>query len=190
VWDLYRWHIAGGLALVGVQGLLITRLLVQRRKRARAQEALTRSLRFERLVSEISTTLASVPPGEVDAQVRTALSRVYEELGFDRGSVIEFTDDPGVLRVTRSVTGPGVAPLPATLAVERYPWALARLRRARWCDSRPWIRFRPRERSTARTFSPSAPTPSSACLWRSAAPSSGAYRSRTSAPPWPTGPRR
>jgi len=128
-WDLYRWHIAGGLALVGLQALLITRLLVQRRKRGRAQAALTRSLRFERLVSDLSNTLASVPPGEVDAQVRTALYRVYEELGFDRGSLIEFTDDPRVLRVTRSVTGPGVPPLPEKLAVERYPWALARLRR-------------------------------------------------------------
>jgi len=129
VWELYRWHIAGGLALVGIQGLLITGLLVQRRKRGRAQAALTRSLRFERLVSDLSNTLASVPPGEVDAQVRTALYGVYEELGFDRGSLIEFTDDPRVLRVTRSVTGPGVPPLPEKLAVERYPWALARLRR-------------------------------------------------------------
>jgi len=124
----------------------------------------------------------------VDAQVRTALYRVYEELGFDRGSLIEFTDDPRVLRVTRSVTGPGVPPLPETLAVERYPWALARLRRGEV------VRFTaldqiPAEGAVDRAnFLAIAPTPSSASLCRSAVPSSAAYRSPTSALPRPTGP--
>ena len=66
---------------------------------------------------------------EIDAEIQRALADVYAELGFDRGSLIEFTGDPRVLRVTRSLTAAGIPPLPPTLDVDRYPWTLAALRR-------------------------------------------------------------
>lgn len=129
VWDLYGWHIAGGLTFMVVQGAMITWLLVQRRQRTRAQHDLARSLRFEQLVSEISNRLAALAPAQIDAEIEKALAVVYAELGFDRGSLIEYTDDPGIVRVSRSLTAAGIPSLPRSLDVDRYPWALAALRR-------------------------------------------------------------
>ena len=124
-WELYRWPI---LAAAGVTALLLM-LLVQWRQRMRAQKALARSLDLAQLVTEISATLAAAPAGEMDTAVRDALARVARELGFDTASLVELTDDPRVARVTRSVALSGGQPLSGVLAVDRFPWTLAALRR-------------------------------------------------------------
>jgi len=129
VWKLYRWYVVGGLAVGGVEALLIAGLLVQRRRHALTQQALALSLRFERLVAETSTTLAATPLDDVEAAVQTALSRIVEELQCDRASLFEFTDDRRLVRVGLSIAAPGVVPLPTTMQAERYPWTLGTLRR-------------------------------------------------------------
>src|SRR5207247_10073915 len=78
VWKLYRWYVVGGLAVGGVEALLIAGLLVQRPRHALTQQALALSLRFERLVAAPSTTLAATPLHAVDAAVRMARSPVVE----------------------------------------------------------------------------------------------------------------
>jgi PAS domain S-box-containing protein len=140
-WERYRWPILGGAAVAVGEAMLIVMLLVQRRQRTRAQEALARSLSFEQLVSDISTRLAAVAPSEREAEVRDALFRVAKELGFDRASLIELTDDPRHARVTRSVAVSGAQPLSGTLALDRFPWTVAALRRGhvvQW-PARSWI---------------------------------------------------
>lgn len=129
LWELYRWQIAAGVAVIAIQSALILGLLVQRRQSTAARLALARNLGFERLVSEISTTLATVAPAEIDGEIQQALLRIIQELGFDRGNLIEMTDDPRRVHVTRSMTARGVAPLPPTLEVAEFPWAFAALRR-------------------------------------------------------------
>jgi PAS domain S-box-containing protein len=111
-----------------VEGALIVMLLVQRRQRTRAQEALARSFDLARLVSEISATLAAVSPAEAQRAIRPALLRVAHALHFDRASVIELTEDPRVA-VTDSVAVPGGEPLPGTLDVDRFPWTVEALKR-------------------------------------------------------------
>ena len=86
-------------------------------------------LDLAQLVTEISATLAAAPAGEMDTAVRDALARVARELGFDTASLVELTDDPRVARVTRSVALSGGQPLSGVLAVDRFPWTLAALRR-------------------------------------------------------------
>jgi PAS domain S-box-containing protein len=51
VWELYHWHIAGAAALLLFQGLLITRLLVQKRRRERAEHELVKSEKRLRLIT-------------------------------------------------------------------------------------------------------------------------------------------
>jgi len=129
VWELYRWYVVGGLAVVGVEALLIAGLLMQRRRHALAQQALALSLRFERLVAETSTTFAATPLDDVEAAVQTALGRIVEELQCDRASLFEFTDDRQVERIGFSIDAAGVVPLPTTMQTDRYPWTLGTLRR-------------------------------------------------------------
>jgi PAS domain S-box-containing protein len=127
-WELYRWYIVGGLAVAGVEALLIAGLLAQGRRRARVQAALALSLRFERLVSEISTALAAASSEDIDAEIQTALGRIVDRLGCDRANLLEFTNAHQV-RVTRSIAAVGVAPLPTMLRADEYPWVFGMLRR-------------------------------------------------------------
>jgi PAS domain S-box-containing protein len=54
VWERYRWRIIGGIALIMLQTVLITVLLINRSTRLRTQRALNQSeKRFEGLVSNI-----------------------------------------------------------------------------------------------------------------------------------------
>jgi two-component system, LuxR family, sensor kinase FixL len=128
-WERYRWPLLGGAALAVVEAILIVILLIQRRQRTRARRALAQALSLEQLVSELSTKLAAVSPSEMEAQVQDALLRVASELGFDRASLIELTDDPRQARVTRSAAVSGGRPLSELLAVDRFPWTAAALRR-------------------------------------------------------------
>ena len=128
-WERYRWPLLGGGAIAVGEAILIAGLLIQRRQSTRARAALARSLRFELVLSEVSTTLTAVPPSEIEAKLQEALRRVAEELGFDRASLIEFTDDPSHARVTRSVAVSTIPPLPPMLELDRFPWTVAALRR-------------------------------------------------------------
>jgi PAS domain S-box-containing protein len=129
VWRRYRWPATGVVAVVLLQGLLIAGLLVQRRQRSRARRALAEGLRFERLVSETSTTLAVLSSAELEVELPGALGRVAQVLGFERASLIEMSDDPTIASVTRSVAVGDGRPLPATLSVERFPWTARAIRR-------------------------------------------------------------
>lgn len=50
-WELYRWHVAGGLVLLAVQALLIAGLLFQKRRRQRAERELVESEQRLRLIT-------------------------------------------------------------------------------------------------------------------------------------------
>jgi two-component system sensor kinase FixL len=128
-WERYRWPLLGGATLAVVEALLIVILLIQRRQRTRARHALAQALSLEQLVSELSTKLAAVSPSEMEAEVQDALLRVAGALGFDQASLIELTDDPRPARVIRSPAVSGGQPLPERLAVDRFPWTVAALRR-------------------------------------------------------------
>jgi len=87
LWQQYRWHVVSAVALFGAQGALIVTLLVQRRRRREAQEALAEGLRFETLVSEVITACATATLDQLDDRIRDGLRRVVMFLGVDRGSL-------------------------------------------------------------------------------------------------------
>ncbi len=66
LWQLYRWHITGGAGLLLFQALLIARLMVQRRRRNRAESELSKSERRLRLITDSLPALISY----VDADQR------------------------------------------------------------------------------------------------------------------------
>ena len=61
LWAQYRWHVAVAVALLAAQSALIAGLLFQRQRRRRAQSDLAERLRFEMLLSEVSTLLILRP---------------------------------------------------------------------------------------------------------------------------------
>ena len=87
LWELYRGYVVGAVGLLLVQGGLIGVLLVQRAQRRRAQRSLAERLRFETLLSDLSTGILSCPAAEVDRRVEMGLQRVVEDLGVDRAII-------------------------------------------------------------------------------------------------------
>ena len=127
-WDSYKWPVLGGVAIVTLQAALIVGLLVNRRQRRRAQQALAERLRFETLVSELSAAFVTVPAREVGGQIEKALQRIVEELGLDRAVLAEPDERPDVVEVTHSWTRDGVRALSGALPKRAYPWIGARLK--------------------------------------------------------------
>jgi PAS domain S-box-containing protein len=128
LWDAYKWSGLAGLAVVALQTALIVGLLVNRAQRHRAQRALAERLRFEMLVSELSATFITLPASEVDTQIETVLARIVEHLGLDRATLTELTGaQRGVARVTYSSARAGIAPFPAEITINAFPWIRSRL---------------------------------------------------------------
>jgi signal transduction histidine kinase len=79
-------------------------------------------LRFEGLLAELSATFVNLPASQVDAQIESALRRLGELLGIDRGGLAECLIDPPQLVITHSFHMPGVPLLPRIIVNEELPW--------------------------------------------------------------------
>jgi hypothetical protein len=128
LWERYRSYIIGAAGLVVLQSLLIGLLLVQRAQRRRAQRSLADRLRFETLLSNLSTTLSSCPTQEIDREIETGLRRIVEDLGTDRAILWSLDDRAGEARVTHAWARPGIPPIVAVIKKEQFPWLRARIR--------------------------------------------------------------
>ena len=86
-------------------------------------------LRFETMLSDLSSRFVNLEPAEVDLEIDNAQRRVCECLGLDIAAVWQLSpDEPGVLRMThlyRLLDGP---PVPDDFDARKYnPWALGRV---------------------------------------------------------------
>ena len=73
LWDLYKYYLLAGIGLVILQSLLIVVLLVHRRRLRRAEAGLTENLRFEQVLSTLSSRLWRLPT----VRSITSLSSLY-----------------------------------------------------------------------------------------------------------------
>ena len=127
-WELYRWPVLGGVAVVALQAVLIVGLLVNRRQRRRAQQALAERLRFETLVSELSAAFATMPARDVTGRIEKALEHIVDELHLDRAVLAELDERRAdVIEVTHSWTREGVGVISGPLERRAFPWLAARL---------------------------------------------------------------
>ncbi len=127
LWIRYRWYAIGVGTLALVEALLITGLLLERRGRRRAKQSLAEQLRFERLLSEQSATLSSMPSIEVGLEIEPALRRIADFFRADWGSLVQFSHDDRVARITHSWVAEGAGPAPATVSLAEIPWTVRRL---------------------------------------------------------------
>ena len=78
-------------------------------------------LAFERLLFELSSKLANLAGDEFEAEIQSALSRIWEFLGFDRSTFAEFMAD-GSLNVLCSNAVEGVDPVPPGTLLPQLKW--------------------------------------------------------------------
>jgi PAS domain S-box-containing protein len=127
LWELYRWQITGiALFIIGLT-LLSGYLLFERDRRKRAELSLVRQLRFETLISEISSEFITLPLPQIESGIRKSLFRLREFLEVDRVSIFEFVDKEASLRLRHSATGEGTATAPEVLKKAEFPWLFAHL---------------------------------------------------------------
>jgi PAS domain S-box-containing protein len=132
-WQLYRRWIVGGVAFILLQTAFIAYLLVQRRRRRRAESSLGYEVRFESLVSALSATFANVPTDRTGVEIEKGLEKLREFLDLDRVSLFESNQDDSHfgLRCTASIAG-----VPSGLksfSSDELPWFVESLRQGKNC---------------------------------------------------------
>jgi len=87
-------------------------------ERKRVELSLAERLRFEKLLSSLSTTFSHLSAGDFNREVQHALHRVVDFLGVARGSLIEFSRDGGTAHSWA---------IEEWMDVGEFPWMTARL---------------------------------------------------------------
>lgn len=84
-----------------------------------AQEEL---LKFEALLSELSTAFINMPISDVDKKIEQGLQKIVDFLGFDRSTIWQFSSVDGQMHRTHSYALPGIKQPPSVVIEEAPIW--------------------------------------------------------------------
>jgi PAS domain S-box-containing protein len=132
-WDLYKRWIVSGVAFILLQTSFIGYLLVQRRRRRRAENLLAYELRFESLLSSLSATFANVPTERTSTEIENALEKLRAFLDLDRVSLFESTEADGPFEISYSASAAATPRGPRTFSRDEFPWIVANLLQGKDC---------------------------------------------------------
>jgi signal transduction histidine kinase len=125
LWQANRGYVVSAVVLLALQTWLIIVLLANRSQRLRAQQALAGQLRFERLMSDVLASHATLPT--TDAHVDHALALIGADLDVDRIVLAEQDRKGRRIEVTHAWTRDGIQALPLSLGWRMFPWVSARV---------------------------------------------------------------
>ena len=128
LWEEHRGYVLGVAAALLLQSVLIGGLLVQWAQRRRAQQHLAERLRFETLVSNLSSRFAASAADDAEQSIQSGLRIVGEGLGVDLATVRILDDHGDGVRLAQAWTRDGVAPRPAVIHENQAPWIFGRVR--------------------------------------------------------------
>jgi signal transduction histidine kinase len=89
-------------------------------ERKRVELSLAERLRFEKLLSSLSTAFSHLAPEDFDREIQRGLRQIVEFLGVDRGNLIEFSRDGTTARSWA---------IEEWMDVGEFPWMTAKLQR-------------------------------------------------------------
>lgn len=127
VWEHYKWHITGLFSLIILQGLVISFLIINRRKRLRAEGNLAARLQFETMLAELSAKFINLPTHQVDQEIEQSLQHLGDFLGIDRGRVWQLSPDQKTFSPTHSWAAAGFERSPEVALNQKFPWLLQKL---------------------------------------------------------------
>jgi two-component system, NarL family, sensor kinase len=99
VWDQHGWQIVGVLTLCLLEALLIAALLLQRWKRARAEQLLAERLNFETVLADTSRTFTDVTSERVSNELQCWMARVGAAASAQRVAVLMLNEKARRLEV-------------------------------------------------------------------------------------------
>ena len=129
MWQLYKWRIIGVGLLLVMQTVLIIALFLHRRRRKRAEQSLARQLRFETLISDISSEFINLPLSTTELGIQKSLVRLREFLDVDRISIFELTDKETHLRLRHAAAVEGAVASREEMSRKDFPWLFAQIGR-------------------------------------------------------------
>jgi formate hydrogenlyase transcriptional activator len=96
---------------------------------ANSEKSLEERLRFETLLSEISTRFINLPADQIDSGIEDAQRRICELLGLDRSTLWQVSEgEPGAMRLTHWRLPPGSPPPPESMdAHQFFPWTMQKI---------------------------------------------------------------
>jgi formate hydrogenlyase transcriptional activator len=87
-----------------------------------SQETLERRLRFEELLSSLSSVFINLPATKIDREIKHGLKLIVDFLDFDRSSLCRYSEDKKQLWVTHAYSAPGFPLLEIELISDKLPW--------------------------------------------------------------------
>jgi PAS domain S-box-containing protein len=97
--------------------------------RRRAEAAQSEHLRFERMISDLSTRFVNLPLEDLDEEIGFALKRVVEFFGVDRGSLFQISGDQKQMQSVSTYTVEGATHVPKVSACDFFPYLWPRFLR-------------------------------------------------------------
>src|SRR5512139_3526310 len=90
-------------------------------------------LRFEELLSGISSKFVNIPPDRVDSAINRALKEVLEFFRVDRVALLQVLPSNSSFRITHVASAEGLPPVPVGVEVPQslYPWSYNKVVRER-----------------------------------------------------------
>ncbi len=108
---------------------VVAEMLAAALERMRAELALRRRARFDRLISELSGGFINVPAAEIERSIERALGRLGEFAGADRAAIVLFGKDRKSICNPHEWCAAGVPSVKAMLQdlpASRFPWLVER----------------------------------------------------------------
>ncbi|MGE5360235.1 MAG: GAF domain-containing protein, partial [Bacteroidales bacterium] len=102
-------------------------LFAAARDRALAQQQTAEALRFERLLADLSSSLATLEGESLVLPFQEVVRQVVLALGYDRGTVSELSSDGSTFLPVASWARPGIAPHEGPLGIRDLPWYVGEL---------------------------------------------------------------
>ncbi len=121
-WEQYGLYFVAGLLVLALQSVVIAGLVVNRVRRRHAERALAERLRFESLLSDLSSRFVALPTDEIGPEIKRALGQIVEFLDLDRGSLFRVSTDGSELEATYSWVVEDTEHVPARIRLTEIPW--------------------------------------------------------------------
>jgi PAS domain S-box-containing protein len=106
---------------------LLGEILVNTLQLVRTRQHLKERLRFESLISDLSTRFVNISPDEVEGEINRWLRRITEFFDVDRCTLGLFSEDGAQLRRAFEYHREGVEAGPVSLRKDQFPWYMAQL---------------------------------------------------------------
>lgn len=108
-------------------GVLFSSTIRDVSERKKMEQVVQSQLRFEKMMSQLSSTFVNIPAAQVDRKINESLRAVAECMDFDRSSIAQFDSVDNRLVVLSSWARSNVPPVGFQVANGHFPWIIQRL---------------------------------------------------------------